>query len=254
MIESQPTPYADPALYDLVFSWYDVDIEFYVEAAQAARGPVLEVACGTGRIYLPTLAAGADIDGFDIAPAMLEHLRGKAAARGLTPRVSVADMRDFTMPRRYELITIPFRAFLHLPSSADQIRALRCIRDHLEPGGSLLFNVFYPSYSYIREKADQRSLEREFHHDGRHVAFWSTPRYDIVNQRMVVEREVIVTREGGAEPQTHRYGFALRWIFRYEMELLLRAAGFTRWHVWGGFDRRPFERDTDEMVWTAWKD
>jgi hypothetical protein len=46
----------------------------------------------------------------------------------------------------------------------------------------------------------------------------------------------------------------MRWTWRFEMELLLRAAGFTRWAVLGGFDGRPFEKDTDEMVWTAWKD
>ena len=50
------------------------------------------------------------------------------------------------------------------------------------------------------------------------------------------------------------YSFTLRWTFRFEMELLLRAAGFSRWQVWGGFDRRPLERDTDEMVWAAWRD
>jgi hypothetical protein len=38
------------------------------------------------------------------------------------------------------------------------------------------------------------------------------------------------------------------------MELLLRTAGFSRWDVRRGFDDGPFEKTTDEMVWTAWKD
>jgi hypothetical protein len=36
------------------------------------------------------------------------------------------------------------------------------------------------------------------------------------------------------------------------MELLFRTPGFARWEVRGGFDGRPLEHETDEMVWTAW--
>jgi hypothetical protein len=46
----------------------------------------------------------------------------------------------------------------------------------------------------------------------------------------------------------------MRWTYRYEMELLLRNAGFVRWDVRGDFDGKPLENDTDEMIWTAWKD
>ena len=48
-------------------------------------------------------------------------LRRKAAALGLTARVHAADMRDFTLPRRYALIVIPFRAFLHNLATTDQL-------------------------------------------------------------------------------------------------------------------------------------
>jgi SAM-dependent methyltransferase len=250
------TAYADPALYDLVNSWYDVDIDFYVETAKAARGPVLEVACGTGRILIPTLAAGVDIDGFDIEPAMLEHLERKAAARGLAARTQAADMRDFTMPRSYRLITIPFRAFMHLHTTDDQIRALRCMREHLEAGGSLVFNLFYPNFQYMLEHDDKRYHERDVTdpETGRPVAVWGHPRYDRVNQILTQDRDVVFTDAHGVVTRTARYRFQLRWAFRYEMEMLLRAAGFHRFTVWGGFDRRPLERDTDEMVWTAWRD
>ena len=58
----------------------------------------------------------------------------------------------------------------------------------------------------------------------------------------------------GYAAKTHRDHFRLRWVFKPEMELLLAAAGFARWEVCGGFDGRPLEKDTDEMVWTAWKE
>lgn len=256
MTEAPGAPaYADPALYDLIYSWYQDDVDYYVGAARDAGGPVLEIACGTGRILLPSLEAGADIQGIDVEPAMLERLRAKAAARGLRADVHAGDMRDFTMPRRYRLITIPFRAFLHLHTIEDQIAALRCIREHLEPGGALTFNVFFPSYTYVLEHDGKRGLEREIvdPETRDRYAIWSTPRYDVVNQRLTSHRE-IVGPLGGADPPVRHTGFTLRWIFRWEAELLLRAAGFLRYHVAGGFDGRPLAHESDEMVWTAWRD
>ena len=251
MTSASSLQYTDPAAYDLIYSWYDVDIAFYIDQARAARGPVLEVGCGTGRILIPTLAAGVDIEGFDREPGMLERLESKAAAQKLQARVHVADMRDFTMPRKYALITIPFRAFMHLMTTDDQVRALRCMREHLQPGGALVYNLFYPGFRYIVENDGKRGHERDVTDPARGtVSIWSTPRYDLVDQTLTSEREVIYADTG----ETVRYGFTLRWTFRFEMELLLRAAGFQRFQVWGGFDRRPLEHETDEMVWTAWRD
>jgi SAM-dependent methyltransferase len=248
--------YVKPEVYDLYYSWLTDDIPYYVARAKEARGAVLEAGCGTGRILIPTLQAGVDIDGFDVHPGMIEVLRKKAAALGLEPRVSVADMRDFTMPRRYALITVPFRAFMHLLGTDDQIAALRCLREHLEGGGALILNLFYPSFAKLVAPEGEPVLEKEFPHPetGLTVAMYVTRRTDRVNQLLHAEREVVESDARGYATITHRDRFTLRWIYRHEMELLLRAAGFTRCDVRGGFDGRPLEKDTDEMVWTAWKD
>ena len=248
--------YVRPEVYDLTYSWLTDDIPFYVARAKEARGAVLEAGCGTGRVLLPTIQAGVDIDGFDIHPGMIEQLEQKAAALGLTPRVSVNDMRDFTMPRRYGLITIPFRAFQHLLTTRDQVAALRCMREHLEGGGALVFNVFFPSFDKMVQPDGEPLLEREFVHpeSGLPVAMYATRQTDRVNQILRVEREVVESDARGYAARTHRDRFSMRWIWKAEMELLLGAAGFSRWSVQGGFDGRPLEKDTDEMVWTAWKD
>ena len=249
--------YIKPELYDLAYAWNTADIPFWVERAQRARGPVLEAGCGTGRVLIPTLEAGVDVEGLDVHPGMLEVLKKKAAAKGLTPRVQLADMRDFTMARRYRLITVPFRGFMHLLTTEDQLRALRCMREHLEQGGTLVLNLFYPSFERMVEPGDEEHVEREFPHpeSGLPVALVSVKRaYDRVRQVLRAEVELRESDARGYAKAVHLHRFALRWTFRYEMELLLRAAGFTRYEVVGGFDGRALERDTDEMVWTAWKD
>jgi SAM-dependent methyltransferase len=248
--------YVKPEVYDLTYSWHTDDIPFYVARAKEARGAVLEAGCGTGRVLLPTLQAGVDIDGFDLHPGMIEMLRRKAAALALTPNVSVADMRDFTMPRRYALITIPFRAFQHVLTTRDQVAALRCMREHLESGGALVFNVFFPSFDKMVQPDGEQVLEREFTNPatGLPVAMYTTRQTDRVNQILRVEREVVESDARGYAGKAHRDRFSMRWTWKPEMELLLGAAGFSRWEVLGGYDGRPLENDTDEMVWTAWKD
>jgi hypothetical protein len=86
------------------------------------------------------------------------------------------------------------------------------------------------------------------------VRIHTTSRYDLAAQTVTSEREIEFAEPAAGSPTVHRQRFTLRFVYRYEMELLLRAAGFARCQVWGGFDRRPLEKETDEMVWTAWRD
>ena len=79
--QTDVTPYDDGALYDLFFERLDYGLDFYLGLARSKGGPVLDVACGTGRVLLPMLEAGFDVDGVDLFPAMIERLREKAAAR-----------------------------------------------------------------------------------------------------------------------------------------------------------------------------
>ena len=73
---TEATPFDDGALYDLFFERLDYGLDFYLGLAKAARGPVLDVACGTGRIVLPCLKAGLDAEGFHVVGKTWEELAG----------------------------------------------------------------------------------------------------------------------------------------------------------------------------------
>ena len=256
MSEKTLPEYPTPELYDLVYSWYDLDRAFYVAKAQEAGGPVLEVGCGTGRILIPTLEAGVDIDGIDLREEMIEAARRKAEAIGKSPALLAADMRDFTMPRKYALVIMPFRVFQHALTTADQLQTLKVIRDHLEAGGALLFNVFFPNYARLAGPDGEQVLEREFDHPetGLPVSYYSTSWRDRVNQTMRVEAEIAESDPRGYVGRSFRYEYYMRWTFRAEMELLLHTAGYARFEVKGGFDGQALDDDRAEMVWTAWRD
>jgi SAM-dependent methyltransferase len=252
---AHPSPYDAPELYDLVLEQFHLDLPFWLEEARAARGPVLEVACGTGRVLLHLLENGVDADGIDLAPAMLERLHAKAKAKGLSPRTVAADMHDFTMPRRYRRVFITFNGFAHCDTIEDQLRCLRCCREHLEPGGALVISMSYPSLAYWLEPEGERVLEMEVAGpSGAPVRMWDTRRRDRVHQRQHSLTEIEELDAAGQVVRAHSFETDQRWVYRFELELLLRAAGFARIEILGGWDRAPLERDDQQTMALGWKD
>jgi SAM-dependent methyltransferase len=251
---SLPSIFEDGETYDLILEDLPYGLDFYVALAREAKGPVLDVACGTGRILLPCLQAGVDIDGLDLFEPMLRTLRAKAAALGLSPRLHRADMSDFALPRRYELVMIPFNAFIHNMTQEAQIRCLQLCREHLLPGGRLAFDTFFPALGIIGVPENTRVLEGEMPHPdtGLPMRMYDTRTFDRVAQVQHSLNELELLAADGNVAAVHRSQVSSRYIYKHEMELLLRVAGFARWEFYGDFDRRPLTRENDAMIVMAW--
>ncbi len=250
----------DAALYDHYQSGVDGDVAFYVDEARKA-GSALELGCGTGRVLIPIAEAGVEIVGLDLAPSMLTAAREKVAKLPAETQRRVqlvqGDMREFALDRRVPLVTIPYRAFLHLLTVEDQRRALACIHRHLVDDGRLILNVFDPSLSYIAERMASGATPRRtmaFTHPdtGCVVVGWETFTYDVARQ--VLDGYFVFDEyDAGGTVVSKRYvPLTLRWIYRYEMQHLLEAAGFEIEAVYGDFRRGAF-RAGGEQVWVARK-
>ncbi len=248
------SPYDAPELYDLLFDTLDFDIPYWVETASAAGGPVLEIACGTGRMLLPIRRAGVDIDGIDVSPAMVARLKDKAAAAGLAVWAEVADMRAFELRRRYRRIFCGFNGFAHCETIPDQLACLRSALQHLEPGGALVVHMSYPGPAYWAEPEGKAVLEHEVVlAAGGKLQLWDNRRKDIVGQRQDSEVEIWELDPSERPKAVHRFSTAQRWVYRFELELLFAAAGFARWEFLGGFDGRPLRAPDDQMIAWAFK-
>ncbi|HEW93607.1 hypothetical protein DRN87_05015 [Candidatus Geothermarchaeota archaeon] len=141
-------PWAE--VYDLLYGDYRDDIEFYKNEAKKIDGKLLEIGCGTGRVYLELLKEGIDIYRIDSSYKMLEKLREKARKPNLIPKVYQADMRNFKLEQSFKLI-ITFRMFLHNLTIEDQLSALKCCKEHLTRNGKLILNFFNPNPEKIVE-------------------------------------------------------------------------------------------------------
>jgi SAM-dependent methyltransferase len=106
--------------------------------AHGLRGRrVLDVACGTGKSFLPLLERGYEVTGCDISPAML----GRAAAKAPGVRLVAADMRRLGRLGRFDLVTCLDDALNYLLDERDLRAALAGMRANLAPGGLLVFDV-----------------------------------------------------------------------------------------------------------------
>ena len=245
--------------YDQVAPGVDGDVAFYVEEARSAGSPILELGCGTGRILIPMAEAGLEVVGLDASYDMLVIARKKLEA--LPPHVQrrvqivEGDMRYFAMDRRFSLVTVPYRAFLHNLTVEDQLHTLRRVREHLSDAGRLIFNVFDPKVQNLAAGSWSMpaSRRREFVHPrtGNRITIKEEFTYDLERQ-MVVGAFVFdeINTATGKIVETIRSPLTLRYVFRYEMEHLLTLAGFRIDALFGDFKRGPFHAG-GEQVWVA---
>ncbi|HEX7254856.1 MAG TPA: class I SAM-dependent methyltransferase [Gaiellaceae bacterium] len=229
------------SVYDAIAELYDPwslsvteDVPFYVAEARKAGGPVVELGVGTGRIAVPTAAAGVPVIGVDSSSRMLEVCRRRAEEAGVAELLDLrlGDIADPPVSERVSLVTCPFRSYLHLPDQPARLRALRAARELLEPGGRLIFDVFAPRRDDI-EETHGRWIERE-------PGIFERADWD------EEERTLTLSVRGLSGESTMR----LAWISAREWRETLTEAGFAVERVYGWFDYRPHRREED-MVFVA---
>ena len=247
------------AIYDAIYGGR-ADTGFWWAAATAARGPILELGCGTGRVLLPLARDGVEITGLDLSPAMLELCRAKLQAEPpeVRARASLvaADMTSFDLGRRFAAVFCPFAGFQQLRRVDQQLACLERCRAHLIPRGKLVLDLPNPDPApaeYARDDAlDGEAATQEVDWtDGRRIRWWMTVvGYDRLQQcnQCEVTYEIVET-DGTTRRLTET--LVLRYTFRYELEHLLVRAGFRVAALYGDHDCSPFAEESPAMIFVA---
>ena len=145
------------------------DVDFYVELARAADGPLVELAVGNGRVAVPIAqATGRPVVGIDSSPAMLAQARERAADAGVVLDLRAGDMRDFVLDEPAALVYCPFRALLHLPTWSDRRRTFERVAASLLPGGRFAWNAF-AFHHHIASRLDGAHMDEPVPHTVRYA-------------------------------------------------------------------------------------
>ena len=121
--------------HDLECGGYDVDDALWRDLAAEARGPILDVGAGTGRVSLALARAGADVTALDVEEPLLAELARRARAEGLRIPILLADARELAVSTRFAAIIVPMQTIQLLGGPEGRRRFLGAVRAHRRPGG-----------------------------------------------------------------------------------------------------------------------
>ncbi len=240
--------------YDLIYGQRQDDVAMYVDFAAVSSGPILELGCGTGRVLVPLAEAGHSVTGVDSSTSMLAVARNKVEEAGLQKAVSLVtgNLTDFELPDRFDMAFIPINTFMHCYDQSQQLRCLEAIRRHLKPGGRLVIDVYHPDPQSLVECDGRLVCENivEIPDTGRTLQHSYTRRLDRAEQTQHITFIFDETDERGQTERTYFF-FRMRFVYRFEMELLLRTSGFGVEALYGSYELEPFDSSSEKMIFVA---
>ena len=207
-------------------------------AADLGEPPsALELAVGTGRVALPLAARGVLVHGVDLSEAMLDRLRAKPGADGVS--LTAGDMATTRVPGEYAVAYLVFNTIGNLTTQDQQVEAFANAARHLVPGGRFVVEVGVPQLQ--RVPAGER-----FHVFSRTEERLGVDEYDVVTQQMWSHHHRF---EGSVGT---RRSVPFRYVWPAELDLMARLAGMRLEHRWADWDRSPFTARSPSHV-SVWR-
>ena len=253
--------------YGVVARWWaefntaGPEIDYFRRHVEAGQ-PALDLACGTGRLLLPYLRDGLDVDGADVSADMLALCREAAEREGLSPRLYAQAKHELDLPRRYR--TVFMCGALGVGSTrAEDSQALERVYEHLEPGGTFVLDNEVPyaegnGWEYWQQPA-RAELPRPRRPAGRRAVAADGTEYELrsrlldldpLEQRVTMEMQAFMWRNGDLVAE-EEHELTLTLYFKDEIVLMLERAGFVEVTVAAALtDAEPTGTD-DFLVLTA---
>lgn len=238
--------------YDLIYHKLrdGVDNEFYLGKIKNAKGKVLEIGTGTGRLLTEALENDADIYGIDISHSMLDFLKAKLTP-GDRKRISLQNIVDFKLDTKFDLVIAPFRVFMHLTEKEDQLKALNNVYDHLNNEGQFIFDVFVPALKpLITGLENVTDFDGEYEPGNRMKRIVST-NPDLINQ--IINITFRFEWNEGPSNYNREWKTPMRFFFRFELEHLIERSKFNKYKITGDFQGNELNHDSKEFILTCTK-
>lgn len=236
------------SIYDQQYDSYRDDLHFYAGLAERVGGRVLEIGAGSGRVTSFLTRRGVRVLGVEPSGEMRARAQARAAREGVTLDIVEGSAQTFRSDERFGLIVAPFNALMHLYTPAEQLAALQNVRAHLAAGGQFVFDLYVPRFGAMNTL---RHEGETFHApDGSRTDLFLLQRHDAPRQLITTEYFADTAAPDGTLRRAH-HTLTQRYFSRFEMEWLLRCAGFETPRVTGSFQGGPLTEASEVMVFQA---
>lgn len=230
--------YNDGRHYDLQNKNIVDDIPFYFGQIKKYGEPVLELACGTGRITIPIAEQGIQITGLDISEPMLSHAQKKSAVEGIDVEWIRADCRNFKLNKKFNLIILPFNSIAHLHDLESIEACFSCVKEHLTNEGRFVIDVFNPRLDILTRDPDRRyPVAQYFDPDGKGEV--------VITENNIYEPATQINRTKwyfkiGRQTEERVEELNMRIFYPQELDALLLYNGFTIEAKFGNYGEMSF--------------
>lgn len=240
--------YDDAALYDAENGW-GPDDDFYRALAAELGGPVLDLACGTGRLARALARDGLRVAGLDLAPAMVARARMLDQDRAV--EWHVGDAVGFELGQRFRLIVMTAHAFQHVIGAAAQAALFAAVARHLAADGVFAFETRNPGrQDYAGGDPDNVGGFKFWRHFADPVRgpveVWAASAFDATTG---VDHVTLVRRF--ADGTERRSAALLQFTDAATLDARLATAGLVCDRRYGDFSGEPFGRESPEIVTLA---
>ena len=233
--------YLNPNLYDALHSDIGTDENVIKYYAEKCNGPVLEIACGTGRLSKYIIDLGLPYTGIDNSKPFLNASLQKYGQNGT---FLFDDMRDFKLADKFDFIFIGFNSFLHNLTDKDALNCLKCVREHLASDGIFLLSIFLPDPEFLYRDEYLYEARTFFNYKGKQCRVLEKNSYDDETQINNLTWQLEIN--GKLSDET--YSFKQRMFYPHKMHLLFQESGFSVQEKFGDWDMNPLNEESPLQI------
>lgn len=240
------------------------DTKYYRKLIENSGQPALDLGCGSGRLLIPYLQTGLDVDGYDYSKDMLAVCKRRAEKEGLSPKLYAQAMHELDLPRRY--MTIFARGVFGLGGEhrLTMLAMQRCY-EHLRHGGTFAFDYFVrwndPPAWMSRLPEGRRSLPQEWPTSTGRLSLADGTELEITARAVMTDpfenvalceiRARRYRKDELLKEEIHTQ--KLDDYSKNELVLMLERAGFEDIQIFGDFSDEPATADHEDLVFMARK-
>ena len=234
--------YLNPNLYDALHNDIETDENVIKYYAKKCNGPVLEIACGTGRLSKYIIDLGLPYTGIDNSKPFLDISIQKFGGNGT---FLYNNMQDFKLAEKFDFIFIGFNSFLHNLTDKDALNCLRCVREHLNSDGIFLLSIFLPDPEFLYRDEYLYEARTFFNYNGKQCRVMERNSYDDETQINSLTWQLEIDGKQSDEI----YCFKQRMFYPHKMHLLFQESGFSVNEKFGDWDMNPMDEESPLQIY-----
>ncbi|MFT4416411.1 class I SAM-dependent methyltransferase [Fredinandcohnia humi] len=246
--------YEDPILYDKENDSFVDDVKFLEKWAEKVEGPIVDLACGTGRATIPLARKGIELIGVDIHRGMLEQAKKKTKHANLSIRWVEQDCTSLDLGVNSPLIFMVGNSFQHFHTNEDQNLMLTSVSKHLVEGGVFIFGTRFPNNEELLQPETEEYWKSYKDEETNRIVDVSTiSSYDPITQ---IQHYITIRRfkdDTGNIVDEKRSNIQLRYVFPQEMERVLKENGLEIVAVYKDWNETPLTKDSNQMIYVCRK-